>query len=115
MDLDNAVIGVVGLGYVGLPLAVEFGKKRHVVGFDIRDSRVRDLREGRDSTREVDAAELREASFLEYSSDAQQLKKCKVFIAAVPTPVDQARRPDLTVLRRATETIAAAIVRHQII
>jgi UDP-N-acetyl-D-galactosamine dehydrogenase len=109
MNLDSKVIGVIGLGYVGLPLAVEFGKKRTVVGFDIRSSRIRELGCGRDSTREVDAASLKSAVHLRLTDDACLLSTCGIFIVTVPTSVDRANRPDLTMLKAAAETVGRAL------
>ena len=105
MNLTDKKIAVIGLGYVGLPLAVEFGKKRAVIGFDIKDQRVSDLASGVDHTLECSAEELREAKHLSFTSDSEQLKKAKVFIVTVPTPVDKANRPDLTPLVKASETV----------
>lgn len=104
-DNENELVAVVGLGYVGLPLAVEFGKKRPTLGFDIRQERVDELRAGRDSTREVEPAELSEAKFLRFSCEPNDLKQCKHFIVAVPTPVDLANRPDLRTLHEASKTV----------
>jgi len=98
-------IAIIGLGYVGLPLAVEFGKKYPVVGFDIKQGRIDELKGGRDSTREVAPAELAEARQLGFTADAEQLRACNVFIVTVPTPVDSAQRPDLTPLIKASETV----------
>ncbi|MFA4968302.1 MAG: nucleotide sugar dehydrogenase, partial [Sulfuritalea sp.] len=98
-------IAIIGLGYVGLPLAVEFGKKYPVVGFDIKQGRIDELKAGRDSTREVESAELAEAKYLSFTADAEQLRSCNVFIVTVPTPVDSAQRPDLTPLVKASETV----------
>jgi UDP-N-acetyl-D-glucosamine/UDP-N-acetyl-D-galactosamine dehydrogenase len=109
MDLSDRTIAVIGLGYVGLPLAIEFAKKRRVVGFDIRPARIAALREGRDSTREVEADDLRAAVHLSYSSSIEDLRQCGVFIVAVPTPVDQANRPDLTLLHYASEMVGKAL------
>jgi len=96
MNLSNAHIAIVGLGYVGLPLAVEFGKQRPVLGFDINAARIAELQSGHDSTLEVEPQDLAAASQLQFSSHAADLKACQVFIITVPTPVDQANRPDLT-------------------
>ena len=104
MNLSNARIAIVGLGYVGLPLAVEFGKQRPVLGFDINTARITELQSGRDSTLEVDLPQLNAASHLQFTSNADALKVCQVFIVTVPTPVDQANRPDLTPLIKASET-----------
>ena len=105
MNLTDKTIAVIGLGYVGLPLAVEFGKKRTVIGFDIKDQRVSELASGVDHTLECSAEELREAKHLSFTSDSEQLKKAQVFIVTVPTPVDKANRPDLTPLVKASETV----------
>ncbi|NID14547.1 Vi polysaccharide biosynthesis UDP-N-acetylglucosamine C-6 dehydrogenase TviB [Luteibacter yeojuensis] len=107
--LETVRVGIVGLGYVGLPLAVEFGKRYATVGFDIRPGRIEELRAGHDATLEVDAAELAEASRLGYSSRLEDLAGCDVYIVTVPTPIDEARRPDLTPLVRASETLAKVL------
>lgn len=104
--MNDVKIAVIGLGYVGLPLAVEFGKQRPVVGFDINEARIAELRSGKDSTLEVGSAELAAAVKLEYVSDARDLQECGVFIVTVPTPIDQVNRPDLTPLVKASETVA---------
>ena len=91
----NATIAVIGLGYVGLPLAVEFGKHRAVIGFDIQSDRIGELLEGRDRTREVDVGELAEARHLTLSSDPSDLPEATIFIVTVPTPIDAYKRPDL--------------------
>lgn len=105
MNLDNAKIAIIGLGYVGLPLAVEFGKSRKVVGFDINQARIAELKSGQDSTLEVSAAELKTASQLSFSSDVADLESCQIFVVTVPTPVDKANRPDMTPLVKASETV----------
>jgi UDP-N-acetyl-D-galactosamine dehydrogenase len=109
INLDEAVIGLIGLGYVGLPLAVEFGKTRAVVGFDIRVERIEELRRGNDSTLEVTKDILASAKKLHYTSDLNDLKRSKIFIVTVPTPIDQARRPDLEPLRKASEIVGATL------
>ena len=105
MNLSEANIAVIGLGYVGLPLAVEFGKKRNVLGFDINAARISELRSGRDSTLEVSSEELAEARNVRYTNDLEELKACQVFIVTVPTPVDDAKRPDMSPLIKASETV----------
>lgn len=105
MSILEAPIAIIGLGYVGLPLAVEFGKKRNVVGFDINEARIEELKSGQDHTLEVTSEELREAEHLRFSAEPADLAKCKIFIVTVPTPVDQANRPDLTPLIKASETV----------
>ena len=94
-SIEQLRIGVIGLGYVGLPLAVEFGKKYQTLGFDINDQRIAELRSGNDRTLEVDSAELQSADRLEYTSDLAELKKCNFFIVTVPTPIDEYKQPDL--------------------
>ena len=108
-SLDNAKIAVIGLGYVGLPLAVEFGKQFDTVGFDIRSIRVEQLRSGVGHTQETSAAELAEASRLSYTDDLQALRDCTVFIVTVPTPIDSAKRPDLSPLIKASEAIGSIL------
>jgi UDP-N-acetyl-D-galactosamine dehydrogenase len=108
-------IGVIGLGYVGLPLAVEFGKKFHTVGFDTKLERVRELRLGRDSTLEVSSEELIEAKKLSYSSDITSLKRCNVFIVTVPTPIDKFKRPDLGPLEKSSEMVGKVIRKGSIV
>lgn len=109
MNLTKNKIAIIGLGYVGLPLAVEFGKKRAVLGFDIQSKRVAELRAGKDSTLEVDANELKAASHLAFSDNVNDLRACDIFIVTVPTPVDKANRPDLSPLIKASETVGKAI------
>ncbi|WP_176082032.1 Vi polysaccharide biosynthesis UDP-N-acetylglucosamine C-6 dehydrogenase TviB [Paraburkholderia tropica] len=108
-------IGVIGLGYVGLPLAVEFGKHREVVGFDISRTRIASLAEGYDSTLEVSAAELAEAKGLTFTNAADELRDCTIFIATVPTPIDEYKRPDLTALYSASETIGSVLKKGDIV
>lgn len=102
-------IAIIGLGYVGLPLAVEFGKVRSVVGFDINVKRVQELQGGQDHTLECSPQELVEAKHLRFSCSAQDLQHVQIFIVTVPTPVDQANRPDMTPLVRATETVGKVL------
>lgn len=105
LTLTDIKLAVIGLGYVGLPLAVEFAKKRPVVGFDISQPRVEALRAGIDSTREVDAAELKAAKNLKVTTNSEDLRDCNCFIVTVPTPIDEHKRPDLAPLLRASETV----------
>jgi UDP-N-acetyl-D-galactosamine dehydrogenase len=111
----NAKIAVIGLGYVGLPLAVEFGKKYDTVGFDIRGSRVEELRSGKDSTLEVEPEELAAATRLRYSDALEDLRDRNVYIVTVPTPIDAAKRPDLGPLVRASEMLARVLKRGDIV
>ncbi|WP_310451835.1 nucleotide sugar dehydrogenase [Sulfuritalea sp.] len=108
-------IAIIGLGYVGLPLAVEFGKKYPVTGFDIKQGRIDELKAGRDSTREVEPDELAAASQLSFTADPEQLRSCNVFIVTVPTPVDNAQRPDLTPLIKASETVGKVMPQGAIV
>ena len=98
-------IAVVGLGYVGLPLAVEFGKQYDTIGFDINHARIEELRQGRDSTLEVEPQLLAQATRLGFASEPAGIADCNVYIVTVPTPIDSARRPDLAPLRKASETV----------
>ena len=109
MNLGNKQIAIIGLGYVGLPLAVEFGKQRPVLGFDINAARIAELQLGQDSTLEVSPESLKAARELHFSSNAEDLKRCEVFIVTVPTPVDRANRPDMTPLVKASETVGRAM------
>ncbi len=102
-------IAVIGLGYVGLPLAVEFGKVRPVLGFDINTARVAELQGGKDSTLEVTSKDLQDASQVEYTSDSTKLEECAIFIVTVPTPIDPANRPDLSPIIKASRTVGKAI------
>ena len=96
MKLDQIKLAIIGLGYVGLPLAVEFGKQRPVVGFDINARRIAELQAGRDRTLETEPAELAAATHLRFTTDLEDLRACNVFIVTVPTPIDEHKRPDLT-------------------
>ncbi|USA46490.1 Vi polysaccharide biosynthesis UDP-N-acetylglucosamine C-6 dehydrogenase TviB [Acinetobacter sp. C26M] len=115
MQLAELKIAIIGLGYVGLPLAVEFGKKTPVVGFDIHQKRIDELKRGQDHTLEVSPEELIQAKQLSYSADLEDLKSCNFFIVTVPTPVDQVNRPDLTPLKKASETLGKVIKKGDII
>ena len=107
--MDNVRLGVIGLGYVGLPLAVEFGKVLPTVGFDINAKRIAELRDGVDHTLEVEPELLAEASQLSFASEIEALKACNVYIVTVPTPIDASRRPDLTPLVKASETLGQVV------
>lgn len=109
MNLEQIKLGIIGLGYVGLPLAVEFGKKRSVVGFDVNPMRIEELRLGLDATLEVDATELSQAGQLTFSTNLEDLRKCNCFIVTVPTPIDEHKRPDLTPLIKASQTIGRVL------
>lgn len=109
LQLSDLKIAVIGLGYVGLPLAVEFGKKVPVIGFDIHQKRIDELKSGQDHTLEVSPVELAQSKHLLYSADLEDLKGCNFFIVTVPTPIDHVNRPDLMPLRKASETIGKVI------
>ena len=115
MTLNQINLAVIGLGYVGLPLAVEFGKKRPVVGFDINARRVAELQSGQDHTLEVEPEELAAALDLRYTTDIEALRACNVFIVTVPTPIDEHKRPDLTPLVKASETIGKVLKRGDVV
>lgn len=115
MKTTDVRLAVIGLGYVGLPLAVEFGKKRSVIGFDINQERIESLRQGIDKTLEVEADELSQAKGLTFSSQAQDLAEANVFIVTVPTPIDDYKQPDLTPLIRASESIGKVLKKGDIV
>ena len=108
-------LGIIGLGYVGLPLAVEFGKKRSVVGFDINQKRIDELRAGNDFTLETTSEELHEAKFLSYTTKLDDLRDCNCFIVTVPTPIDEHKRPDLTPLIKASESVGKVLKKGDIV
>jgi UDP-N-acetyl-D-glucosamine/UDP-N-acetyl-D-galactosamine dehydrogenase len=115
LGLRKARIGVVGLGYVGLPLAMEFGRKFDTVGFDIKPDRIKALRAGRDATLETTRAELRSAKRLTFTSDMRQLRRCRIYIVTVPTPIDEYKRPDLTPLVKASETVGKVLKKGDVV
>ena len=109
LTAPDAPLAIIGLGYVGLPLAVEFGKHRPVIGFDIKPERIAELQAGRDSTRETTPEELAAARHLTVTSDPEALRPCRIFIVTVPTPVDDYKRPDLTPLLKASATVGQVL------
>ncbi len=113
--MENTKIAVIGLGYVGLPLAVEFGKKMPTVGFDINQGRIDELRKGHDRTLEVDDAELKTSTHLSYATDLEGIKDCNIYIVTVPTPIDKNKRPDLTPLVKASETVGKVLSKGDIV
>ena len=108
-DVSSARVGIIGLGYVGLPLAVEFGKQFDTVGFDINPVRIDELRQGRDSTLEVEPEELKRADRLRYTTELDELRDRNVYIVTVPTPIDEARQPDLRPLESASRTVGQVL------
>ena len=115
MDVTNAKIAIIGLGYVGLPLANEFGKNHSVVGFDINQSRIQELKKGEDSTLETTSQEREEAVNLIYTENSEDIKDCTVFIVTVPTPIDEFKNPNLTPLRKASETVGKVLKKDDIV
>lgn len=116
MSSENIpVLAVIGLGYVGLPLAVEFGKRRPVIGFDINPARIAELRAGSDHTLEVSPGELAEADHLSFTSNPDELEKAGIYIVTVPTPIDVHKRPDLTPLIKASETLGHVLKKGDIV
>src|SRR5450759_3154795 len=115
LSLRNCRVGVVGLGYVGLPLAIEFGKHFATIGFDIKRERISELRAGRDSTLEIDKNDFRAAENLKFTFQAQDLKNCTVFVVTVPTPIDEYKRPDLTPLVGASQIVARVLKKGDVV
>jgi len=114
-SLDDARIAIVGMGYVGLPLAAEFGKRYDTTGFDVDSGRIDELRQGRDGNLEVSEAELQAAARLRYTHAAPELRDCNVFIVTVPTPIDSAKRPDLGPLKAACQSVGSVLKRGDIV
>jgi len=115
LNLRKCRIGVVGLGYVGLPLAVEFGKHFDTTGFDVKAGRIAELQAGRDSTLEVSRQELKGSTQLTFTTDLAALKRCQVYIVTVPTPIDEYKRPDLTPLVKASESVGKVLKRGDVV
>jgi len=113
--MSDKRLAIVGLGYVGLPLAVEFGKCRNVVGFDINTSRVNELKNGTDSTLETTDQELKDAAYLSYTTNLDDIKDCEIFIITVPTPIDKHKRPDLTPLEKSSEAVGSILKKGDIV
>lgn len=115
MQVNEIKLGIIGLGYVGLPLAVEFGRKRPVVGFDINHKRIAELQSGRDATLETTRAEIATARQLAFSSAPEDLRDCNCYIVTVPTPIDRYKRPDLTPLIKASETVGTVLKKGDVV
>lgn len=115
LALNDVKIGIIGLGYVGLPLAVEFGKKYPTLGFDINAKRINDLIQGHDFTLEVTTEELADSSYINYSSNVSALQDCNVYIVTVPTPIDKHKQPDLTPLIKASEMLAKVVSKNDVV
>ncbi len=114
-DLNTAPIAVIGLGYVGLPLAAEFGRVADTVGFDINQARIDELARGHDRTRELDRAELAAANRLRFTTNTADIAHCRIYIVTVPTPIDAYKQPDLTPLIKASETVGSVLKRGDIV
>ena len=115
MNFRDTTIALIGLGYVGLPLAVEFGKHRPVIGFDINQARVAELQGGKDHTLECSPEQLKASEHLRFSSQLDDLRDCGIFIVTVPTPVDDAHRPDLTPLVKASQTVGSVLKKGDVV
>ncbi len=115
MQLQDIKLAILGLGYVGLPLAVEFGQKRSVIGFDINQRRIHELQDGNDLTLETTPEELAAAKKLTYTTNLDDLRACNCYIVTVPTPIDEHKRPDLTPLIKASETVGKVLTSGDII
>ncbi len=113
--IENVKLAIIGLGYVGLPLAAEFGKKISTLGFDINKSRIGELNDGIDKTLEVSPDELKQASKLSFSCDVSSLSECNVYIVTVPTPIDNHKRPDLTPLVKASEMLGKVLSKNDVV
>ena len=113
--MSDKKIAIIGLGYVGLPLAVEFGKKFDTIGFDINESRIQELKQGKDTTLEVDSKELKQATQLSYTTNINDIKDCNIYIVTVPTPIDEYKNPDLTPLIKSSETVGLLLNKGDIV
>ena len=113
--MNNKKIAIIGLGYVGLPLAVEFGKKREVIGFDINHNRVKELKKGIDTTLEMTKKEIKDVAFLSFTSILDDIKNCSIYIVTVPTPIDKKKRPDLTSLENSSESVGKILKKGDIV
>ena len=115
MQYSEASIAIVGLGYVGLPLAVEFGTKRIVIGFDTNEARIKELKKGLDNTLETTNQELKDAIYLSYTNSLKDIKDCKIFIITVPTPIDKNKQPNLSPLKDASEAIGSILKKGDLV
>ena len=115
MNVNEKTVAVIGLGYVGLPLAAAFGKVRKTIGFDINAARIEELKSGHDHTLEVSEEDLKEIAHIAFTADRDLLREAKIFIVTVPTPVDKANRPDMTPLVKASETVGKALKKGDLV
>ena len=109
LNFDHTSIGIIGLGYVGLPLAIEFGKKWQTIGYDVNSQRIDALKTNHDNTLEVSSDDFMESSYLRFTDDLNCIKKCNIYIVSVPTPIDQKFKPDLTLIKKASTSIASIL------
>ncbi|MDA0357431.1 MAG: Vi polysaccharide biosynthesis UDP-N-acetylglucosamine C-6 dehydrogenase TviB, partial [Bacteroidetes bacterium] len=115
MNLENVKIAVIGQGYVGLPLAIEFGKKYETIGFDINSKRIEELKNGEDHTKEASKEQLKSALQLSFHSSLEMIKNCNVYIVTVPTPIDAFKTPDLNPLEGASKMLGGVINKGDIV
>ena len=115
MHHHDLKLGIIGLGYVGLPLAVEFGRKRKVIGFDIKQKRINELKSGHDSTNEVTSEELAAVKHLTFSTRIQDLENCNCYIITVPTPINKKKEPDLSYLKQASRTVGNSLTKDSLV
>ena len=115
MQLGNSSIAIIGLGYVGLPLAVEFAKKRKVIGYDINETRINELKKGIDNTLETSSLELKNATHLRFSNNLEDLSECEIFIITVPTPINKNKKPDLSPLKKASKSIGSILQKGNLV
>ena len=115
MKIEDLKLAIIGLGYVGLPLAVEFGRKRDIVGFDINQKRIRELNSGLDTTLEISANNLNDLKGLNFTTKLEDLHNCNCFIITVPTPIDKEKKPDLIPLSKASETVVKVLKKGDIV
>ncbi len=115
MNINTSKIAIIGLGYVGLPLAIEFGKKITTIGFDINQARIDELKAGTDSTLETTSEEMKEATKISYTSTLKDIENCNIFIVTVPTPIDEYNRPDLTPLEKSSASVGKILKKGDIV
>ena len=115
MKSNEKKIAIIGLGYVGLPLSIEFGKKRTVIGFDIDNKRISQLKNGNDNTLEVSSHELKDAIYLKYTNQVDDIRDCEIFIVTVPTPIDSNKKPDLSPLKKSSEFLGKILKKKDIV
>ena len=115
MNINNVKIAIIGLGYVGLPLAIEFGKNIETVGFDINQARIKELKSGKDSTLEVEPEEMKQATKISYTNKLDDIAECNVYIITVPTPIDKYKNPDLSPLEKSSHSIGQVLTKDNVV